>query len=79
MGWGIPIYSDREKENDSNCDIYTYKYINETTDALVITTFWLMPSSPPQAVEESKMNSHPLQNSLHLILYVMEYPFGQFK
>ena len=33
----------------------------------------------PRAAEESKMNSHPLQNSFHMMSYSMEYPFGQFK
>jgi len=31
----------------------------------------------PQAVEESQMNSHSIQNSFCLMLYGMEYPFGQ--
>ena len=33
----------------------------------------------PQTVEEGKMNSHPLQHSLHTVSCGMEYPFGQFK
>ena len=33
----------------------------------------------PQAVEESKINSHPLQNSFCMMSHVMEYLFGQLK
>jgi len=33
----------------------------------------------PEQVEGSEVNSHPLQNSIRMILYSMEYPFGQFK
>jgi len=33
----------------------------------------------PQVVEESKMNSCPLQNSFCMMSYGMEYPFGQLK
>ena len=33
----------------------------------------------PQAVEESKMNSHHFQNSFFMIFYSAEYAFGQFK
>ena len=33
----------------------------------------------PQATEEREMNSHPLQNSFHMMPYGLEYPFGQFK
>ena len=28
----------------------------------------------PRAVEEREMNSHPLQNSFHMMSYGMEYP-----
>jgi len=31
------------------------------------------------AAEESKLNSHSLKHSFHLMLYGTEYPFGQFK
>lgn len=33
----------------------------------------------PQAMEESDINSHPLQNSFCIMSYIMEYPFGQLK
>ena len=33
----------------------------------------------PQAVKESEMNSHPLQNSFCTMSYGMEHPFGQCK
>ena len=32
-----------------------------------------------QAAEERKLSSHPLQNSIYMMSYGMEYPFGQFK
>ena len=33
----------------------------------------------PWAMEGSEMNSHALQNSFCMMLYGMEYPFGQIK
>ena len=33
----------------------------------------------PQAIGESKMNSHPPQSSFHMTTYGTECPFGQFK
>ena len=33
----------------------------------------------PRAAEESQLNCYPLQNSLHMMSYGMEYPFGQCK
>jgi len=33
----------------------------------------------PWAVKKSKINSHPFQDSLHMMPYGTEYPFGQFK
>lgn len=33
----------------------------------------------PRAAEERQMNSHPLQNSFHMMPYGMECPFGQSK
>ena len=29
--------------------------------------------------QKTKINSHPLQNSFHMMSYGMEYSFGQFK
>ena len=29
----------------------------------------------PQAIGESKMNSHTFENSFHIMSYSMEYPF----
>ena len=33
----------------------------------------------PWAAEEREKNSHPLQNSFHMMSYGMEYPSGLFK
>ena len=37
------------------------------------------PITDAQLEEESKINSHPLQNSFCMMSYDTEYPFGQFK
>jgi len=58
--------------------IYIQMYV--TSDAQVIAFHPLTDALlAPQAGEESTMNSHTLQNSSCLMLYLMEYPFGWFK
>jgi len=49
-----------------------------TNDTQLLTTPDQHPASPSE-VEESEMNSHPLQNSFCMMWYSMEYPCGQFK
>jgi len=55
-------------------------WMNKTTDAQAITPWPLTNAQlTTQTVEKSQMNSHPLQNSFHMVSYDMEHPFVQFK
>mgnify|MGYP001852072942 CR=1 FL=1 len=60
--------------------IYIYMWTYTTSDAQAIAHHPLIDAHlDPWAAEEREKNSHPLQNSFHMMSYGMEYPSGQFK